>query len=177
MRPERHTIAEKIKTSARTDRCFAPRVRFFAQWRECHSATLRWTWLGSGTEWGIFLRRAGGASADYGVMESNGIPPQDDARDRTSAGNRPGQGTLRRSSHDRLLAGVGAGVADYLGTDVTATRVGLAAVAVLGHVAIPAYAAAWALIPEEGKSQSRAAEFLDSVADRVDSAIGRVRQA
>ena len=68
-------------------------------------------------------------------------------------------------------------VADYLGTDVTATRVGLAAVAVLGHVAIPAYAAAWALIPEEGKSRSRAAEFLDSMADRVDSAVSRVRQA
>jgi phage shock protein PspC (stress-responsive transcriptional regulator) len=77
------------------------------------------------------------------------------------------------SAHNH--AGVGAGVADYLGTDVTATRVGLAAVAVLGHVAIPAYAAAWALIPEEGKPHSRAAEFLDSVANRVDSAVNRVK--
>ncbi len=110
-------------------------------------------------------------------METNGTPPQDDARDRASDGNRTGPRTLRRSSGDRLLAGVGAGVADYLGTDVTATRVGLAAIAVLGHVAIPAYAAAWALIPEEGKSRSRAAEFLDSVSDRVDSAVGRARQA
>ena len=110
-------------------------------------------------------------------METNDVPPQDDARDSASAGNRARPRTLRRSSHDRLLGGVGAGVADYLGTDVTATRVGLGVVAVLGHVAIPAYAAAWALIPEEGKSRSRAAEFLDSVADRVDSAIGRVRQA
>ena len=59
------------------------------------------------------------------------------------------------------------GVADYLGTDVTATRVGLAAVAVLAHVAIPVYVAGWALIPEEGKSRSRAAEFLDSVTTRV----------
>jgi beta-glucosidase len=48
----------------------------------------------------------------------------------------------------------------YLGTDVTATRVGLAAVAVLGHVAIPAYAAAWALIPEEGKSRSLSGQDL-----------------
>ena len=30
---------------------------------------------------------------------------------------------------------------------------------------------------EEGKSQSRAAEFLDSVADCVDSAVSRARQA
>ncbi len=110
-------------------------------------------------------------------METNSTPPQDDAGDSSGTGDRTGQRTLRRSSQDRLLAGVGAGVADYLGTDVTATRVGLAAVAVLGHVAIPAYAAAWALIPEEGKSRSRAAEFLDSMANRVDSAVSRARQA
>jgi phage shock protein PspC (stress-responsive transcriptional regulator) len=132
---------------------------------------------GSGTEWGIFPRREDRPPADHGVMEANDIPPQDGARDSASAGKRAGQRTLRRSSGDRLLAGVGAGVADYLGTDVTATRVGLVAVAVLGHVAIPAYAAAWALIPEEGKSRSRAVEFLDSVADRVDSAVGRARRA
>ena len=109
----------------------------------------------------------GGRPADHGVMETNGTPPQDDARDRASAGNPTGPRTLRRSSHDRLLAGVGAGVADYLGTDVTATRVGLAAVAVLAHVAIPVYVAGWALIPEEGKSRSRAAEYLDSLTSRV----------
>jgi phage shock protein PspC (stress-responsive transcriptional regulator) len=131
---------------------------------------------GSGTEWGIFLRRGGGPAADHGGMETNDVPPQDDARDSASAGNSFRSRTLRRS-HDRLLGGVGAGVADYLGTDVTATRVGLAATAVLAHVAIPAYAAAWALIPEEGKSKSRAVEFLDSVADRVDSAVNRTRQA
>jgi phage shock protein PspC (stress-responsive transcriptional regulator) len=110
-------------------------------------------------------------------METSSTPPQDGPRDSASTGNRTGQRTLRRPSQDRLFAGVGAGVADYLGTDVTATRVGLAAIAVLAHVAIPAYAAAWALIPEEGKSQSRAAEFLDSVINRVDSAVSRPRQA
>jgi phage shock protein PspC (stress-responsive transcriptional regulator) len=105
-------------------------------------------------------------------METNNIPPQDDAQDsndqdRATTGNRTRPRTLRRPSQDRIFAGVGAGVADYLGTDVTATRVGLAAVAILGHVAIPVYAAGWALIPEEGKSRSRAAEFLDSVTSRV----------
>jgi phage shock protein C len=110
-------------------------------------------------------------------METSSIPPQDGASDSAGTGNRTGARTLRRSSQGRLLAGVGAGVADYLGTDVTATRAGLAVIAVLGHVAIPAYAAAWALIPEEGKSQSRAGEFLGSVASRVDGAVSRVRQA
>jgi phage shock protein PspC (stress-responsive transcriptional regulator) len=135
----------------------------------------------AGTEIGAFDHPSPddwiGPSTDDGAMETNSTRPQDDARDSSGTGNRAGQRTLRRSSQDRLLAGVGAGVADYLGTDVTATRVGLVAVAVLAHVAIPAYAAAWALIPEEGKSRSRAAEFLDSIASRVDSAVSRVRQA
>jgi phage shock protein PspC (stress-responsive transcriptional regulator) len=113
-------------------------------------------------EWVIFLRREAGLRADDEVMETNSIPPQDDARDSAT-----GRRTLRRPAQNRIFAGVGAGVADYLGTDVTATRVGLAATAVLAHVAIPAYAIGWALMPEEGKSRSRAAEFLDSVTTRV----------
>jgi phage shock protein PspC (stress-responsive transcriptional regulator) len=100
-------------------------------------------------------------------METNNIPPQGEARGSDGTGTRDGRGPLRRSSQNRMFAGVGAGVADYLGTDVTATRVGLAAVAVVAHVAIPVYVAGWALIPEEGKSRSRAAEFLDSVTSRV----------
>ena len=73
-------------------------------------------------------------------------------------------GAPRRTGSSPELAPA---LADYLGTDVTATRVGLAAIAVLGHVAVPVYVAGWALIPEEGKSRSRAAEFLDSVTSRV----------
>jgi phage shock protein PspC (stress-responsive transcriptional regulator) len=103
-------------------------------------------------------------------METNDIPPHGGAHGSESTRNRDGQRTLRRSSQDRMLAGVGAGVADYLGTDVTATRLGLAAAAVLAHVAIPVYVAGWALIPREGKSRSRAAEFLDSVTNRVQQA-------
>ena len=115
----------------------------------------------------IFPRRHDVLAADDGAMETNGIPPQGGPQDGPTAENRAGQRTLRRPAQDRIFAGVGAGVADYLGTDVTATRVGLAAIAVLGHVAVPVYVAGWALIPEEGKSRSRAAEFLDSVTSRV----------
>jgi phage shock protein C len=120
----------------------------------------------------MFRTRSKGPAADHRGMNTNDIPPHDGPSD-----NATNSRTLRRSSHDRLLGGVGAGVADYLGTDVTTTRVGLAAAAVRAHVAIPAYAAAWALIPEQGKSQSRAAEFLDSMAGRVDSVVSRARQA
>jgi phage shock protein C len=118
-------------------------------------------------EWVIFLRRDGGPPADDEAMETNNIPPQDDTRDGATASDRTGQRTLRRPTQNRILGGVGAGVADYLGTNVTATRAGLAAVAILGHVAIPAYAVGWALMPEEGKSRSRAAEFLDKATSRV----------
>ena len=118
-------------------------------------------------EWGIFLRRGGVPPADDEAMETNNIPPQDEARDGATASDRTGQRTLRRPTQNRIFAGVGAGVADYLGTDVTVTRAGLAAVAVLAHVAIPAYAVGWALMPEEGKSRSRAAEFLDKATTRV----------
>jgi phage shock protein PspC (stress-responsive transcriptional regulator) len=100
-------------------------------------------------------------------METNNIPPQDDARDGASTQDRTGQRSLRRPTQNRIFAGVGAGVADYLGTDVTVTRAGLATAAILGHVLIPAYAVGWALMPEEGKSRSRAAEFVDSVTSRV----------
>ena len=118
-------------------------------------------------QWVIFLRRDGGPPADDEAMEANNIPPPDDARDDATARDRTGQRTLRRPTQNRIFAGVGAGVADYLGTNVTATRAGLAAVAILGHVAIPAYALGWALMPEEGKSRSRAAEFLDKATSRV----------
>ena len=117
-------------------------------------------------EWVIFLRRDGALPFDDEVMETNNIPPQD-ATNNTTAGARDRQRTLRRPTENRIFAGVGAGVADYLGTDVTATRVGLAATAVLAHVAIPAYAIGWALMPEEGKSRSRAAGVLDSVTSRM----------
>jgi phage shock protein PspC (stress-responsive transcriptional regulator) len=118
-------------------------------------------------EWVIFLRRDGVPPADDEAMETNNIPPPDDARDDATTSDRTGQRTLRRPAQNRILGGVGAGVADYLGTDVTATRAGLAAVAILGHVLIPAYAVGWALMPEEGKSRSRAAEFLDKATSRV----------
>lgn len=84
-------------------------------------------------------------------METSNIPAQGGARDDATAGNRAGQRTHRRPARDRTFAEVGVGVAEYLATDVTATRVGRAAAAVFAHVAISVYIAGWALIPEEGK--------------------------
>jgi phage shock protein C len=67
---------------------------------------------------------------------------------------------LTRPVHDRMLAGVGAGVARYLGVDVTAVRIVLVVLAVIGGAGIPIYLAGWLLIPEEGAEQSIAAGFV-----------------
>jgi phage shock protein C len=65
-----------------------------------------------------------------------------------------GSGTkvLVRKRDGRMVAGVCAGLADYLGQDVTLIRVIVAAVAVLtGGAGILAYVVAWAIIPEESQ--------------------------
>lgn len=56
---------------------------------------------------------------------------------------------LHRSTEDRMLAGVCAGWADYLGVDPNLIRIGMVAATVLG-IGAPAliYAACWVLTPE-----------------------------
>jgi phage shock protein C len=57
---------------------------------------------------------------------------------------------LRRSTEDRMLTGVCAGWARYLGIDVAVVRIALvAATFVFVGATIPIYAAAWLLTPEE----------------------------
>jgi phage shock protein C len=65
-----------------------------------------------------------------------------------------GSGTkvLVRKRNGRMLAGICAGLADYLGQDVTLIRVIVAAIAVVtGGAGILAYLVAWAIIPEESQ--------------------------
>jgi phage shock protein C len=68
--------------------------------------------------------------------------------------------TLCRPINDRMLAGVAAGIARYLGVDVTLVRIVLAVLAVVGGAGVPVYIAGWLLIPEEGAEQSLASEFI-----------------
>lgn len=61
-----------------------------------------------------------------------------------------GPKVLVRKRGDRMVAGVCAGLADYLGLDVTLVRVIVAALAIFtGGAGILAYLVAWAIIPEE----------------------------
>jgi phage shock protein C len=87
-------------------------------------------------------------------------PPSDQSQTRSAASGRP---SLRRAYDGRMLAGVCAGLADYLAIDVTIVRVAFAVFTFLGGAAIPAYLACLLLIPEEGSDQSIASSLLDSV--------------
>ena len=70
---------------------------------------------------------------------------------------------LRRAYNGRMLAGVCAGIADYLAVDVTIVRVAFAVFTFLGGAGIPAYLACLLLIPEEGTDQSIAGSLLDGI--------------
>ncbi len=73
---------------------------------------------------------------------------------------------LFRPFQDRMLAGVAVGIARYLGVDVTIVRIVLAVLTVVGGVGVPLYLAGWLLIPEEGRDQSIAADFIQSLQAR-----------
>jgi len=69
---------------------------------------------------------------------------------------------LRRPTEGRMLAGVAAGIARYLDVDVTAVRIILAVLAIVGGAGVPIYLAAWLLIPDEASGQSIVGGFLQS---------------
>jgi phage shock protein PspC (stress-responsive transcriptional regulator) len=80
--------------------------------------------------------------------------------DKSAAGPRPHG--LVRTRHDRMLAGVAAGIAGYVGVDVLLIRIAFVVLAIAGGVAIPLYLACWLLIPDEHTGQSIATEFTSN---------------
>jgi phage shock protein PspC (stress-responsive transcriptional regulator) len=69
---------------------------------------------------------------------------------------------LVRSRDNRIVAGVCAGLADYLGMDVNVVRLLVAVVTVFtAGTAILAYLVAWAVIPEEGQKSSIAEDLIN----------------
>jgi phage shock protein PspC (stress-responsive transcriptional regulator) len=74
--------------------------------------------------------------------------------------------TLRRPVEGRMLGGVAAGIAKYLGADVTIVRLVFVLLAFVGGAALPVYVAGWLLIPEEGSDQSIAGDLLSSLENR-----------
>jgi phage shock protein PspC (stress-responsive transcriptional regulator) len=96
-------------------------------------------------------------------MNTTATNPATDHLDRTSeASHMDCPQPLCRPIQDRMLAGVGIGIARYLGVDVTVVRIVLAVLAVVGGAGVPIYLAGWLLIPEEGCEQSIAGQFIQS---------------
>jgi phage shock protein PspC (stress-responsive transcriptional regulator) len=88
-----------------------------------------------------------------------------DAGFATAAGQ-PHVGRLRRSSEDKMLAGVAGGLARYLNTDVTLVRVIIAALVLFTGAGAALYVAAWLLIAEDGDDQPVAAAWIAARRDR-----------
>jgi phage shock protein PspC (stress-responsive transcriptional regulator) len=85
----------------------------------------------------------------------------------TTANDRRDAVQLRRSTDDRMLAGVAGGIARYLNVDATLVRIGIAALILLTGAGAALYIAAWLLIPADGEDQSVAAAWLAARRDRV----------
>jgi phage shock protein PspC (stress-responsive transcriptional regulator) len=65
-----------------------------------------------------------------------------------------------------MVAGVAAGLANYLNVDVTIVRIGFALATVLGGgIGVVAYLAGLLLIPDEGTSESVASSLAHSFTD------------
>ena len=77
-----------------------------------------------------------------------------------------GQAPLYRPYEGRMVAGVAAGISQYLGVDPNIVRIVLAILTVAGGAGIPVYVAGWLLIPDEGAQQSLASEFISSFQSR-----------
>ena len=97
---------------------------------------------------------SGGSTSDRGWSPS--------PRTRSLTGRRE----LRRPIGDRMLAGVAAGIADYLDIDVTLVRIALAVLVFVGGAGLPLYLAGWLLIPEEGSDISLAGDLIGSFENR-----------
>jgi phage shock protein PspC (stress-responsive transcriptional regulator) len=80
----------------------------------------------------------------------------------TTTTGRPATRQLRRSTDDRMLAGVASGLARYLDADVTLVRIIVAALTIFTGAGVALYIAAWLLIPEDGDDQSIAQSWIAS---------------
>jgi phage shock protein PspC (stress-responsive transcriptional regulator) len=82
------------------------------------------------------------------------------------AGGPPAAKRLQRKRDGRWIAGVCAGLADYLGIDATVVRVVLAVLVLFGGLGPLVYVIAWVLMPEEGDPESIAERLINTSGKR-----------
>jgi phage shock protein PspC (stress-responsive transcriptional regulator) len=85
----------------------------------------------------------------------SGVTPEPEAEARSR--------TLSRPRDDRMVAGVAAGIARYVGVDVLLVRIAFAVLTLVGGVGIPLYVACWLLVPDEGSTQSIIADLTSTM--------------
>jgi phage shock protein C len=69
----------------------------------------------------------------------------------------PAEQKLRRSRHDKKIAGVCGGFGEYLGVDPTLVRLIWLVAVVFGGTGLLAYLIAWIVMPEEPLAETKAA--------------------
>src|SRR5271169_7045734 len=104
-------------------------------------------------------------------MNTNTVNPeaptsQSDPRPEPPFGWGPERPALRRPFEDRMLAGVAAGLARYLGVDATIVRIAFVVLTVVGGAGIPLYLAGLLLIPDEDSEVSIAGSLIESLQAR-----------
>jgi phage shock protein PspC (stress-responsive transcriptional regulator) len=100
------------------------------------------------------------------MVVTSGLPHDRRMEDTTPQATASGTGSLTRPHAGRMVAGVAAGIAEYLDLDVTLVRIVLVVLALFGGLAIPLYVAAWLLIPDEGAETSMAEDLIDQFRSR-----------
>jgi len=91
---------------------------------------------------------------DDATQELPPPPPQDEST------LPPPPRRLRRSNHDRMIAGVSGGIADYFGIDPIIVRLGFVALALLGGSGVGIYLIAWLVMPHAYEDESAAVNAL-----------------
>src|SRR5919108_5815057 len=74
-----------------------------------------------------------------------------------TTGEPQGERLLRRSTTDKVIAGVCGGLGRYLGVDPVLLRIAAVVLALANGIGVIAYVIAWILIPEERPGQPAAA--------------------
>jgi phage shock protein C len=94
-------------------------------------------------------------------MSAERPPEQDPGGSRelpaAAAGEPQGERLLRRSSTDKVLAGVCGGLGRYLGVEPVLLRIAVVVLALANGLGVIAYVIAWIVIPEERSGQPVAA--------------------
>jgi phage shock protein PspC (stress-responsive transcriptional regulator) len=83
-----------------------------------------------------------------------------------SLAGEPGYGLLERPVHGRMIAGVAAGIADYLGVEVILVRIALIVLTLVAGIGLPVYLAGWLLMPDAECGWSVADDLLQHVGRR-----------